>query len=250
MWLFGDTTSRTKLVFQGVHGALGASAFRMAAATFLDATSWPPGMTREVNDAVSASTQVRMTEAPTLLELPVTECPQVWIRLPRTRRPESWHTIQDPVVPLEANLRGHPFAGLLLGPEVGTDAAAERLGENGRMGKFVRPSEIPTVPFDTCRRLLNGWKENLGMQFEEHTGASTGETCRVWEQEPCASRRVIKTYQEKGIPRTRGCNHSLRSRCWNPLAVYTDAIRSRVSPWTEVQQWVCGSRALQCHLPF
>ena len=36
-----------------------------------------------------------------------------WIRLPRHKWPKSWSSIDDPVVPLERNLYGHPLAGLL-----------------------------------------------------------------------------------------------------------------------------------------
>ena len=37
----------------------------------------------------------------------------MWIRLPRHEWPKSWSSIEDPVVPLERNLYGHPSAGLL-----------------------------------------------------------------------------------------------------------------------------------------
>ena len=41
------------------------------------------------------------------------ECPDIWIRLPRHKCPKSWSSKEDPVVPLERNLYGHPLAGLL-----------------------------------------------------------------------------------------------------------------------------------------
>ena len=41
------------------------------------------------------------------------ECPDIWIRLPRHKWPKSWSSMEDPVVPLERNLYGHPLAGLL-----------------------------------------------------------------------------------------------------------------------------------------
>ena len=37
----------------------------------------------------------------------------IWIRLPRHKWPKSWSSMEDPVVPLERNLYGHPLAGLL-----------------------------------------------------------------------------------------------------------------------------------------
>ena len=41
------------------------------------------------------------------------ECPDIWIRLPRHNWPKSWSSMEGPVVPLERNLYGHPLAGLL-----------------------------------------------------------------------------------------------------------------------------------------
>ena len=47
-----------------------------------------------------------------LLKLPKSACPGIWIRLPPHKLPESCSDIEDPVVPLERNLYGHPLAGL------------------------------------------------------------------------------------------------------------------------------------------
>ena len=57
--------------------------------------------------------QVKMDDAPKLLKIPKSECPDIWIRLPRHKWPKSWSSIEDPVIPLEPNLYGHPLAGLL-----------------------------------------------------------------------------------------------------------------------------------------
>ena len=54
-----------------------------------------------------------MEDAPQLLKIPKSECPDIWIRLPRHKWPKSWSSVEDPVVPLERNLYGHPLAGLL-----------------------------------------------------------------------------------------------------------------------------------------
>ena len=53
-----------------------------------------------------------MEDAPKLLKIPKSECPDIWIRLPRHKWPTSWSSIEDPVVPVERNLCGHPLAGL------------------------------------------------------------------------------------------------------------------------------------------
>ena len=72
-----------------------------------------PGNDGEANDAVSAYTQVFLKDAARLLKQGDTPCPDTWISLPRNRRPPSWDNVEDPAVPLECNLYGHPLAGLL-----------------------------------------------------------------------------------------------------------------------------------------
>ena len=52
----------------------------------------------------------KMEDAPKLLKIPKSECPDIWIRLPRHKWPKSWSSLEDPVVPLERNLYGHPLA--------------------------------------------------------------------------------------------------------------------------------------------
>ena len=54
----------------------------------------------------------KMEDAPKLLKIPKSECPDIWIRLPRHKWPKSWSSMEDPVVPLERNLYGHILAGL------------------------------------------------------------------------------------------------------------------------------------------
>ena len=63
-------------------------------------------------DAVSAYTQLRIEDAPKLLRIPKSECPDMWIRLPRHKWPKSWSNMKDSLVPLERNVSGHPLAGL------------------------------------------------------------------------------------------------------------------------------------------
>ena len=91
----------------------GSSASQMTAAKVMDIISRLPGCAGQAADAVSAYTQVKMEDAPKLLKIPKSECPDIWIRLPRHKWPKSWSSMEDPVVPLERNLYGHPLAGLL-----------------------------------------------------------------------------------------------------------------------------------------
>ena len=47
------------------------------------------------------------------LKFSKSECPDIWIRLPKHKWPKSWSSTEDPVVSLERNLYGRPLAGLL-----------------------------------------------------------------------------------------------------------------------------------------
>ena len=85
----------------------------MTAAKVMDIISRLPGCARKAADAASASTQVKKKDAPKLLKIPKTECPDIWIRLPKHTWPTPWSSMEDPVVPFERNLYGHPFAGQL-----------------------------------------------------------------------------------------------------------------------------------------
>ena len=88
----------------------GSSASQMTAAKIMDIISRLPGCDGQAADAVSAYTQVKMEDAHKLLKIPKSECPDIWIRLPRHKWPKSWSSMEDPVVPLERNLYGHPLA--------------------------------------------------------------------------------------------------------------------------------------------
>ena len=91
----------------------GSSASQMTAAKVMDIISRLPGCAGQAADAVPAFSQVKMEDAPKLLEIPKSECPDIWIRLPRHKWPKSWSSMEDPVVPLERDLYGHPLARLL-----------------------------------------------------------------------------------------------------------------------------------------
>ena len=91
----------------------GSSASQMTAALIMDIISRLSGCDGQATDAVSAITQVKMEDIHKLLKIPKSECPDISIRLPRHKWPKSWSSMEDPVVPLERNLYGHPLAGLL-----------------------------------------------------------------------------------------------------------------------------------------
>ena len=91
----------------------GSSASQMTAAKIMDVIARLPDCDGQAADSVPAYTQVKLEDAPRFLKIPKSECPDVWIRLPRYKWPTSLGKIEEPVVLLERNLYGHPLTGLL-----------------------------------------------------------------------------------------------------------------------------------------
>ena len=95
----------------------GSSASLIIAAKVMDVIARLRDCDGQAADAVSAYTQVKFEDAPRLLEIPQSECPDVWTCLPRHKWPKSLANIEDLVVPLERILYGHPLAGLSCGKD-------------------------------------------------------------------------------------------------------------------------------------
>ena len=84
----------------------GSSASQMTAAKVMDIISRLPGCAGQAADAVFALTQVKMEDALKLLKIQKSGCSDIWIRLPRHKRPKSSSSMEDPVVPVERHLYG------------------------------------------------------------------------------------------------------------------------------------------------
>ena len=65
-----------------------SSASQMTAAKVMDVIVRPPELSGEAADAVSAYTHVKMEDAPPFLKIPKSECPDIWIRLPKHKWPK------------------------------------------------------------------------------------------------------------------------------------------------------------------
>ena len=76
----------------------GSSASQMTAAKVMDIISRLQGCAGQAADAVSAFTQVKMEDAPRFLKIPKSECPDIWIRLPKHKWAKSWSSMEDLVV--------------------------------------------------------------------------------------------------------------------------------------------------------
>ena len=115
-----------------------SSASQMTAAKVMDVMSRLPGCAGQAADVVSAYTQVKMEDAPSLLNIPTSECPDFWKRLPRHKWPKSWASMEDPVVLLERNLYGHPLATLFMGKAIRESSSGKRMGKSSKLGMLVR----------------------------------------------------------------------------------------------------------------
>ena len=80
----------------------------------MDVIARLPGCDGQTADAVSAFfLRKKLEDAPRMAKIPKSECPDVWIRLPRHKWLQIMGKIEDPLVLLEPILYGHPSAGLL-----------------------------------------------------------------------------------------------------------------------------------------
>ena len=71
-------------------------------------------------------------------KFPKSECPDIWIRLPRHKSPKSLSSIEDPVVPLERNLYGHPLAGLSWERQFEKVLLESTVGKSPKLGRLIR----------------------------------------------------------------------------------------------------------------
>ena len=126
------------------------AASQMTAAKVMDIISRLLGCAGQAADAVSACTQVKMEDAHKLSNIPKSECPDIWIRVPRHKWPKSWSSIEDPVVPLGRNLHGHPLAGLLWERQFEKILLQARLGEGSKLGMLIRAPSKRVILIRVC----------------------------------------------------------------------------------------------------
>ena len=140
----------------------GSSASQMTAATVMDVITRQPDCAGQGADAVSAFSQVKIVDAPKLPNVPKSECPDTWIRLPRNKWPKSWSNIEDPVVPLERNPYGRPLAGLWWERQFEKSSLGTGKGKYTELGMPLRHSKkssIFSVYVDDIKMV--GRKQNL-----------------------------------------------------------------------------------------
>ena len=92
----------------------GSSASQMTAAKVMVIISRLPGCAGQAADAVSAYSQVKNGScSKNYGKFPNRNVQTFGFVYHDTKWPKSWSSMEDPVVPLERNLYGHPLAGLL-----------------------------------------------------------------------------------------------------------------------------------------
>ena len=73
----------------------GSCASKTTAATIIDVIAILPDFDGQAADAISAHTQVKMQDAPRLLRIPKSDCPDFWIRLPRPTLKIQWFFMNE-----------------------------------------------------------------------------------------------------------------------------------------------------------
>ena len=170
-----DETLQDDAGCQTVFTEQGASPSQMTAAIAPDAESLSPGNGwRSEGPAVPAYAQVKMKDAPRLLELPEMEGSTIWISLPRYRRPARWDTIGDTVVPLESNLYGHQWERILeectsmtLGRSAAKKAKLQRGQDCERRSNFkIQPHESIKNVWDALKEQPQSTKKRSGQKLK------------------------------------------------------------------------------------
>ena len=110
-----------------------------------------------------------MEDAHKLLKIPNSECPDIWIRLPRHKWPESCSSMEDPVVPLERNLHGHFLAGLLWERQFEKIQWKHGWEKVSKLGMSLCTSWKRIILVCVCGSHKIGWKETKSWSDVEST---------------------------------------------------------------------------------
>ena len=147
----------------------GSSASQTTAAKIMDIISRLPGCEGQAADTVSAYTQVKMEDAHKLLKIPKSECPDIWIRLPRHKWPKSWSSMEDPVVPLERNFVWSSFGRTFMGKAIWENPIKTWLGKIPSWECLFVHREKRIILICVCGWHKIGWKETKSWSTVERT---------------------------------------------------------------------------------
>ena len=110
----------------------------MTAAKVMDIISRLPGCAGQAADAVSAYTQVKWSMHPNYWKFPNRNVQTFGFVYQNDKWPKSWSSMEDPVVPLERHLYGHPLAGLLWERQFEKVMLEHGWEESSKLGMLIR----------------------------------------------------------------------------------------------------------------
>ena len=107
---------------------------------------------------------------PSLLKIPKSECPDVWILLPKHKWPKSWSSMEDPVVPLESEIVRSSFSRTVMGKAIREVPIRTRLGKSSKLEMLIRLNRERKDYSCLCMWMTwNGWEERKHWPDVEHT---------------------------------------------------------------------------------
>ena len=110
-------------------------------------------------DAVTAYTQVKLEDAPRLLKIPKSECPDVWMRLPRHKWPKSWASSWRSCWASRAEFVRSPASWPLVAKTNWRGLIESLMGKSTELGMYVRSSKTRVISVSKCGWHQNDWKE-------------------------------------------------------------------------------------------
>ena len=98
------------------------------------------------------------------MKIPKSECPDIWIRLPRHKWPQSWSSIEDPVVSSRKESVRSSFGRTIMGKVIWEHPIETWLGENSKLGMSLCASSKRIILISVCGWHQIGWKkENIDL---------------------------------------------------------------------------------------
>ena len=136
-----------------------SSASQMTAAKVMDILSKLPGCAGQAADAVSAPrSKWKMHQR--YYKNPQSECPDIWIRLPKHKWPKSWPSMEDPVCSSRAESVRSSFGRTFMGKAIRERSIQNTVGKKFRIGMFIRQRRKRTTFICVCGRYQIGWEKS------------------------------------------------------------------------------------------
>ena len=135
----------------------GSFASQLTAAKVMDVIAPVPDCDGQAADALSPYVQVKMEDAPKFLKIPKSECPDVWIRLPKHKW-QSWNNISDSEVPLERKFIRTPICRTLVGKTVRKVSDGTWVGKSDKLGMLICSQTTKVILSGLCGRHQDVWK--------------------------------------------------------------------------------------------